>query len=315
MRRLNSILLIVILPFLFACAWTRPERLTQAQATTQPSVTPTQSATSAPQSAIERRAQNIPYDTLPGIDPKLTSLDIYAPASGEGLPVMIYVHGGGWSIGDKGRVQLKPQAFNQQGFVFISANYPLVPDVTVTDQATELARAVAWVHEHAGQFGGDPKRIFLMGHSAGAHLVSLVGTDPAYLEQAGVSLQALSGVVALDTRAYDISRMFKEETTGQRIYERAFGNDPANWAKLSPLTYVQSGSRLPPFAVAYSGQGQSRSTMAADFVQQIQTFGGQAVLIPGDDQTHAEINQQFGQPGDAVTEAVMAFLADILASQ
>jgi arylformamidase len=294
--------LIVTILILSACAWARPERAPQAQRT----------ATPAP-AALDRRASGVSYDSLPGIDPQLTSLDIYAPASGDRLPVILFVHGGGWAIGDKQRVALKPAAFNQQGFVFISVNYPLVPEITVDGQAQELARAVAWVYENAAQFGGDPAHIFLMGHSAGAHLVSLVGTDPSYLQQAGLDLNALSGVVSLDTRAYDIPRMFQEEQVGIRIYRRAFGDDPATWKKLSPITYIQAGSGIPPFAVAYSGQaGVARSSMAEDFVGQLQAAGVQAVLLPAPSKTHKEINQQFGDPDDPVTQAVMAFLRSAL---
>lgn len=88
----------------------------------------------------------------------LTKLDVYSPAKGEGHPIMVYIHGGGWRRGDKAAVALKPKAFTEKGFVFVSANYRLVPAVTSKDQAADVAKAVAWIHQNAKKYGGDPDR-------------------------------------------------------------------------------------------------------------------------------------------------------------
>ena len=96
---------------------------------------------------------------------------------------MIWVHGGAWQIGDKAQVQAKPKAFNERGYVLVSVNYRFHPAVTYKEQAGDIAQAIRWVNDHAREHGGDPGRVFLMGHSAGAHLAALVGTDGRYLEK------------------------------------------------------------------------------------------------------------------------------------
>jgi acetyl esterase/lipase len=96
------------------------------------------------------------------------TLDVYAPADGERHPVVVWVHGGGWQTGDKAEVHQQPQSFVGKGFVFVSANYRLIPDATIQQMAGDVAKAIHWVHDHAREYGGDPKAIIVMGHSAGS---------------------------------------------------------------------------------------------------------------------------------------------------
>src|SRR5262245_55023488 len=125
--------------------------------------------------AAEARAQDVQRD-IPYADPahKLQTLDVYSPAGAKDLPVVFWIHGGGWQTGDKKDVQLKPQAFNDKGFVFVSTNYRLLPDVEMGTIVRDVAKAVRWVHDHIAEYGGDPKRLFVMGHSAGAQLAALI---------------------------------------------------------------------------------------------------------------------------------------------
>jgi acetyl esterase/lipase len=209
-------------------------------------------------------------------------------------------------------VQEKPAAFNAAGYLFVSINYRLLPEADVPTQAGDVAEAIAWVHEHATEYGGNPQQIFLMGHSAGAHLVALVGSDPSYLEKVGLTLSVLHGVVALDTRAYDVPAVMNDLTGLEApIYRQAFGSDPAFWERVSPVHYVKVGNGIPPFLVAYSVQGSDPPGIAESFVKALKEAGITAELLPAPEKTHAEINRQFGEPGDAVTQAVLAFLAKI----
>src|SRR6266446_5635963 len=98
------------------------------------------------------------------------TLDVYAPTEGKNHPVVVWIHGGGWKSGDKKGVQKKPQAFVDKGYIFVSTNYRFVPNVTVKEMTGDIAKAIRWVHDHAKDYGGDPESIFVMGHSAGAHL-------------------------------------------------------------------------------------------------------------------------------------------------
>src|SRR5947209_3009231 len=134
--------------------------------------------------------RNIPYAT-PGHERQV--LDVYSPHHAKNLPVVFWIHGGGWQTGDKSSVQIKPQAFMDKGFVLVSTNYRLLPNVDMATIVRDVAKSVRWTHDHIGEYGGDPKRLFIMGHSAGAQLAALVCTDDRYLQAEGLSLAIVKG--------------------------------------------------------------------------------------------------------------------------
>lgn len=128
------------------------------------------------------------------------TLDLYG---GDGTekrkrPVVLFIHGGGWRQGDKSNVRAQPEGFVSRGYLFASANYRLDPPVTPRDQGADVAAAVAWLHAHAADHGGDGDTIFLIGHSAGAHLAALVGTDRRLLAAHRLEPAALAGIVLLE---------------------------------------------------------------------------------------------------------------------
>ncbi len=155
---------------------------------------------------------NIPYARMSGVDPNLLSLDIYRPKSSSTnaqKPVVVMIHGGGWRTGDKGsesQGRQKASFFTGHGFVYVSANYRLSPEVQHPAHVEDVAKALSWIFDNIASYGGDPKRIFLMGHSSGAHLAALVTADEAYLNKLGKSPAMLSGVILLDSAGYDIPR-------------------------------------------------------------------------------------------------------------
>lgn len=243
-----------------------------------------------------------------------TSLDVYTPPGGGKRPIMIWVHGGGWRHGDKKHVLIKPAAFNSHGFVFVSINYRLQPGVTYGDQATDVAQAVRWVHAHAAEFGGAPNRIFIMGHSAGAHLAALVACDGSYLESAGLKLSDLQGVILLDGAAYDIPRQLELARLPRmkEMYLEAFGEERDKQLDASPITHIAANKGIPPYLILYVAtrrDGQSQSTALAE---RLTAAGTPTKLVAAKDKTHATISGDFGQPGDPPTEAAFAFLRDRL---
>src|SRR5580698_11456292 len=109
--------------------------------------------------------RNIPY-AEPADERQV--LDVYSPPDAKNLPVVFWIHGGGWETGDKTSVQIKPQVFVDKGFVFVSTNYRLLPKVDMGTIVRDVAKSIRWVHDHIAEHGGDPERLFIMGHSAGA---------------------------------------------------------------------------------------------------------------------------------------------------
>ena len=152
----------------------------------------TQAQTAASAQTKLNVKRDLPY--AEPADPR-QKVDIYAPEGAKNLPVVFWIHGGGWQAGDKTDVQIKPQAFVDKGFVFVSTNYRLLPNVDMGTIIRDVAKSVRWVHDHIAEHGGDPKRILVMGHSAGAQLAALICTDDRYLKAEGLSLAIIKGCV------------------------------------------------------------------------------------------------------------------------
>src|SRR5438046_5924020 len=153
--------------------------------------------TQAQTAASARTRLNVTRD-LPYAEPAdpRQKVDIYVPEGAKNLPVVFWIHGGGWQTGDRSDVQAKPQAFVDKGFVFVSTGYRLLPNVDMGTIFRDIAKSVRWVHDHIAEHGGDPKRILVMGHSAGAQLAALICIDDRYLKAEGLSLALIKGCVA-----------------------------------------------------------------------------------------------------------------------
>jgi arylformamidase len=252
---------------------------------------------------------NIAY--RPSLGAASPALDVYTKANLKNAPVLVYVHGGGWQIGDKSRVNAKPKYFNRQGFVFVSINYRLFPDVNVEDQLQDVDNALRWVARNISKYGGDPKNISLMGHSAGAHLVAMTGVRPLASTRELIANGALRAIISNDTRGYDVARIAQASRSGKlpKLYASVFGQDPARWDALSPIKQIKRGKPLPPFLILYSGQGDDavRRSFAVEFAEGLRQAGGTADLFDGSTLSHAAINKQIGR-ANSLTRKISAFL-------
>ena len=192
--------------------------------------------------------------------------------------MVLFIHGGAWRAGDKKAVGQKPRALLPAGFVVASANYRFRPDVEVGPMAQDVATAVAWLHANAERFGGNAERIFLMGHSAGAHLVAVVGTNEAYLKNVGLSHAIIRGVIPLDTGPYNVALQM-ERTSGRygQLMTFVFGEDHSKWQAVSPWHHVSA--RTPPFLVFTSDGRQDAAIQARPFVERLQAHGVEALSL------------------------------------
>jgi acetyl esterase/lipase len=256
----------------------------------------------------EKVRKDIPYSDAGA---NRTRLDVYAPA-GKDHPVVIWIHGGAWQIGDKAFVQAKPRAFNERGFVFVSVNYRFHPAVTYRGQAGDIAQAIRWVHDHARDYGGDPGRVFLMGHSAGAHLAALVGTDERYLMCEGLKLSDLSGVILLDGACYDIPRQVKQTMLPRMraMYTKVFTEDEATQRDASPIAHVAGGKGSPPSLILHVARRRGSAVQSQALASRLREAGVTATVVPAEEKTHLTINRELGQPDDAPTKAVFDFLRE-----
>ncbi len=247
-----------------------------------------------------------------GTDP-LQKLDFWAAKdTAKPAPIVIFVHGGGWKRGDKRNATgaAKVTHFREQGYAVASVNYRLVPAAKVEDQAADVATAFAWLRSNAKRLNIDPARMVLMGHSAGAHLVALVGTDPTYSRAAGFALSDIRGVIPLDGAAYDVAAQMADGPGIMKdTYKQAFGSDPARQKSLSPTLHT-AGPNAPAFLILHvdrdDGKRQSEGLGAA-----LRTAGtpAQVTRIEGRGLVgHMEINRKLGQADYTATPIVDAWL-------
>ncbi len=270
----------------------------------------------------ERIAQRMQKSSEPGgeemsygLDP-LQKLDYWKPTT-PGVPIVVYVHGGGWKRGDKRMAAgEKGPHFVQQGYAFASLNYRLVPSCTVEEQAQDVANAIAYLIRNAAKLGFDGKRVALIGHSAGAHLVALVGTDLSYLKIAEVEPKAVRGIIPLDGAAYDVPRQIAEGGDFmQDTYLQAFGTDPERQKKLSP-TAQAAAPNVPAFLILHvqrvDGTAQSialgKALRKAGTAAEVKGFEGRGL------QGHMEINRDLGKADYPATPVVDAWLKKVFAN-
>jgi acetyl esterase/lipase len=265
---------------------------------------------SAPVPASEPIVQrDIPY-----AEPKneRQTLDVYAPREGKNHPVVLWIHGGGWEVGDKKDVGEKPRAFVDREFVFVSTNYRFVPNVPMREIPRDIARAVRWVHDHARVYGGDPNRILVMGHSAGAQLAALVSTDERYLKAEGFSLSILKGCVPVDGDTYDVPmQVTMVEQRRMEIYRAKFG-DEASQKDLSPVTHVARGKGIPPVLVLHVARHPETTAQSRRLVEALRAAGVKASSYPAEGKTHGTINSDLGKSGNEPTDVLFGFVEDVL---
>lgn len=237
------------------------------------------------------RVANIAY----GSDPR-QRFDVYLPTAPATAPrpVLVMVHGGGWADGDKAMpnvVMNKAAYWVPKGWIFVSVNYRMLPDTLPLDQARDVARAVARAQQLAPLWNGDPSRFVLMGHSAGAHLVSLLNADTTLAAEQGA--QPWRATVALDSAAYDVPRIMR--APHPPLYDDAFGSDPAQWPVPSPIDRLHAGG-APMLGICSSLRDDS-CPQATDFASRTAAVGT-AMRVAPEALSHEQINECLGLPSD-----------------
>jgi acetyl esterase/lipase len=262
--------------------------------------------------------RNIPY-----ADPahERQVLDVYSPQKAKKLPVVFWIHGGGWQAGDKSDVQIKPKVFAGKGFVFVSTNYRLLPVVDMATIMRDVARSVRWVHDHVADYGGDPKRVFVMGHSAGAQLAALICTDARYLKAEGLSLAFIKGCVPVDGDTFDVPAIIETAETRCRAHglpqakfghREKFGNDPAKHRDFSAVTHVAKGKGIPPFLILYVADHPDTSAQARHLGNVLKAAGVPVTLFGARETTHNKLNADLGLPDDPATKVLFEFVGKAL---
>jgi acetyl esterase/lipase len=268
------------------------------------------------------QAQNVKRDiNYAGSTDEKQTLDIYAPADAKNLPVVFWIHGGGWQQGDKAEMKLKPQAFMDKGFVFVSTNYRLLPAVDMGTLTRDVAKSFRWVQDHSAEYGGDPKRVLVGGHSAGAQLAALLCTDDRYLKAEGIGFDVLIGCVPVDGDTYDIPAIIETAETRWRTHHlqpakfghrQKFGNDPEKHRDFSAVYHVEKGKGIPPFLILHVAAHPDTTAQALRLGAVLKEAGIPTTIFGAKDTNHNKLNDSLGLPDDPSTKALYEFVAEVV---
>ena len=260
----------------------------------------------------------IERDLAFGADPA-HRLDLSVPDA-KGFPTVVFVHGGSLSSGDKadsdyGRVCA---AFPAAGLGCANVNYRLLPGASWPAPAEDVASAIAWVRANVAARGGDPGKLFLLGHSSGAMLVALVGADARYLAKHKLTTSILRGVMPMGSIMWDDDLRQAIEKNGRERVEAAFASrDPRGksfgslnvYESVWPINYVRTG--LPPYLFLIAESEQINPPILRtnqQFVDDARAKGNEAALKVFAGRTHYSNIRKIHEPGDEVFAAVLEFV-------
>lgn len=274
----------------------------------------TVTATSCAVTGDATHSWSVPYATADGVDPELLSLDLAVPVVGEGCappPLVVFVHGGGWRRGDKANGgSAAARLFNGADLAYASVNYRLSPAVQYPTHDDDVATAIGWLVDHAADYGFDPSDIRLYGFSAGATIVASLATNETHLAAAGLDIDVLGCVAALDTEGYDIAAAAVGTDTMGSLYRDAFGDDPDVWAEASPIDHVAPGVGTPPMMFVTRGP-PDRMALTHRFADLLSAAGVDTRVIEVPDLRHDQVNAAVGDPDDErISPALLSLFDD-----
>jgi arylformamidase len=219
----------------------------------------------------------------------------------------------GWAGGDHEPVGAKAAYFAKRGFIFVSINYRLVPVARPAEQADDVAEAISWIKNEIAAYGGDAAWLFVLGHSAGAHLTALVASDETHLRRVGLDLTAIRGVILLDSAAYDVEQLMKSPDGKEDTFRIPFGTDSATWRPVSPCAHVGPAKGIPPHLLLLATATGQRRPAAESLAAALRAADVYAQIADATAfRNHNTITEDLGQPGDTPTAAVQAFLDMLL---
>lgn len=249
------------------------------------------------------RGHTVYRDLAYGPD-KRQRLDIYLPDKpSQAKAVILMVHGGAWRIGDKAQravIDNKLDHWLPQGLIFASANYRLSSALMPRDQADDVARALAALQNVLPHWLDSSPSIFLMGHSAGAHLVALLGASPEQARSQGAN--DWKATIAIDSAAMDLPALMA--APHPRFYDRVFGDDPTPWRANSPRHQLTPSAT--PFLLICSSKRDNACPQASQFADTASKLDVRADVLE-QALSHLAINRELGKPGD-YTDAVDRFI-------
>jgi acetyl esterase/lipase len=285
-----------------------------------------------------RRVTEIRYCDGPPQEVHRHRLDLFLPKDRKNYPVIVLVHGGAWLLGDNrccGLYSSVGEFLASRGIGVVLPNYRLSPQVKHPEHVKDIARAVAWTHRHISEYGGNPNQLFLVGHSAGGHLVALLATDEKYLKAEGLAGKNIRGVVGVSGvyhippgnveatlgGSFRLDQLFPPRGTTSKwvnwggiplsvnVYGAGFGDDAKVRADASPINHVRSG--LPPFLLVNAeNELPTLANMAEEFCKALKQNGCDARRTVVRERNHNSVLFCAIQSSDPMAKALEAFVAE-----
>jgi acetyl esterase/lipase len=230
-------------------------------------------------------------------------LDIYMPLGASGAPVVVYFHGGGLMYGDKSLAQVVAKRLLAKGIGLVSANYRLSPGVMHPAHVQDAAAATAWVYENIAEYGGDPRNLYVSGHSAGAYLAVLLALDPQHLQQHDMALSDIRGAIPISPFLY------VEETARERS-KSIWGEVPLDWLAASVTPHIAAGK--PPMLLIYAaGDDPWRRAQNEKLASELTMSGNKAVrAIETPNRDHTSLISEINAADDQIGGLVATFIAE-----
>ena len=250
-------------------------------------------------------AQTVDRNISYGSDPE-QQIDLYHPPVAGPAKLVVFLHGGGWVGGHKGVGRRIAPALVAQGYAVASIGYRLYPQASPQVAVQDAANGIAYLLHNAARFGIDPSRFAIIGHSSGAHMVALLGTDDGYLTRAGVDPRTLAAVITLDG-VFDVRANLTDYPSEQR--EAVFGNDPAAWKRVSPVDLLGSMSAHPRFCLVHEDTNPRFIEQETLFEAALKQRGESVQAVTAHGLTHGDLVSRFGDPGAPMAAFALACLA------
>ncbi|HEX7450150.1 MAG TPA: alpha/beta hydrolase [Pirellulales bacterium] len=233
-------------------------------------------------------------------DAKKHKLDLYLPKEKGGFPVVLFVHGGAWTTGDRknfGIYEALGKMFASHGVGAVVISYRLSPGVKHPEHVQDVARAFAWTKQHIAEYGGRIDGLFVSGHSAGGHLTALLATDESYLKAVGCSLSDVRGAMPM-SGVYSVP---------EKLFTKVFGEDAAVRDGASPRRHVRSG--CPPFLIVYGSKDYPSCDRASeDFAKALREQNVAAETLKVDGRNHINLITRASDANDPCGQALVDFV-------
>jgi arylformamidase len=234
--------------------------------------------------------------------------DVYLPSNTSNAPIVVMIHGGAWTGGDKqadGVARQKAGYFVSKGYIFVSLNYRLLPQSDPLIQAADIARGIANIQTNAIKWGGDKRKIVLMGSGAGGHLAALLSSNPSLASDQGASIWA--GAVVLETAALNIPALMSSSHSNR--YDTAFGSNLEFWEDSSP-THLVHASGVPIMVVCSTASPENTCAKAQAF-KQAASDAGVSVTVSQQSLEPRQVNSRVGE-STSYTDTIESYIASVL---